>query len=216
MKVKKLVLYSNNLNAQQHFYCDTLNVPINYKDENELSLRVGDTELIFVKRDNATRNYHFAINIPFNQVYDAYVWLKSKTKILPFNEDEVVNFSSWNAESIYFYDMNKNILELIARKNLGVVSNNKFDGKSFLNISEVGLPVWHLKPTVEYLKLNFDLEIFDGDCENFCAVGDEEGMFIVIDAKEKKWMPNDDDAYPHEFIVDFENNGMDYNLNFEE
>jgi catechol-2,3-dioxygenase len=216
MKVKKLILYNSNLNSQKHFYCDTLNVPLNYQNENELSLKIGDTELIFIERKDKARNYHFAINIPFNQVSEAYQWLKTKTKILPFNDSEIVDFKSWNTESIYFYDMNNNIVELIARKNLGIVSNNKFDGKSFLNISEVGLPVYHIKATIEYLKLNFDLEVFDCDYEKFCAVGDEEGMFIVIDARVKKWIPNNDDAYPHEFIVEFENNEMVYNLDFEQ
>lgn len=216
MKVKKLNLFTNNLTSQKHFYCDTLSIPLNYESETEISLKIGDSELIFTHTDNKQRNYHFAINIPFNQVSDAYDWLKSKTKILPFHDNEIVNFKNWNAESIYFYDMNNNIVELIARKNLGIVSNNKFDGKNFLNISEVGLPVYHIKATIEYLKLNFDLPVFDCDYERFCAVGDEEGMFIVIDSKEKKWIPNDDDAYPHEFIVEFENNGMFYNLNFEQ
>jgi catechol 2,3-dioxygenase-like lactoylglutathione lyase family enzyme len=216
MKVKKLILYSNNLNAQKHFYCDTLGIPINYEDTNEFSVKIGETELVFIQKDNEDRNYHFAINIPFNKVTEAYEWLKTKTRILPFDDNEIVDFKNWNAEAMYFYDKSRNIIELIARRNLGVVSNNKFDSRSFLNICEVGLPVFHSQATIEYLKINFDLPEYDCKSDVFCAIGDEEGMFIVIDSNEKKWIPNFDDAYPHEFIVEFENNGMDYNLNFSE
>jgi hypothetical protein len=53
------------------------------------------------------------------------------------------------------------------------------------------------------------IPIFDGDFSSFCAVGNDEGLFILINKNEKKWFPTNDVAYTSDVIVK-----GDYNFAF--
>ena len=54
------------------------------------------------------------------------------------------------------------------------------------------------------------IQIYDGDFSRFCAVGNEEGLFIIIDKNKKKWYPTMDAAFTSDFIIK-----GDYNFAFE-
>ena len=46
---------------------------------------------------------------------------------------------------------------------------------------------------------NFQQPIYDGTLQRFAAIGDEEGLFIIVNHN-KKWMPTNDLAQ----LIDFE------------
>ncbi len=62
----------------------------------------------------------------------------------------------------------------------------------------------------------FGLEIFDGDFDRFCAIGDETGLFIVINYEKKNWFPTMEPAQPYPFRVLFKNQeGEEYEIKYD-
>ncbi len=208
MKIKELTLFTQNLKAQINFYSKVLEFELINCDELSCSFKTGNSILKFVVQENS-KPYHFAFNIPSNKENEALAWLKKKVQLLPFEENELVNFESWNAKALYFYDPDKNIVEFIARKNLSINSNSVFSSKSVLNISEIGLGSANIKETVGILNSIKPIKKYSGDFERFCALGDEEGLFILANPMLKKWFPTGDKIE----MADFKING-DFNFEF--
>ena len=213
MKVKKLNIYTSNLNKQIDFYSNTIGLKLIEQTESEVKFQIGNSILKLVANDNSYP-YHFAINIPANKETEALNWLKSRVTILKDGESEIQDFEFWNAKAIYFYDIDKNIVELIARKNLRNNIQEKFSINSLLEISEIGIPVSDIKATYKTLNELTNIEMYDGGFEKFCAIGDETGLFICIDKNSKGWFPTGDKAYASEFKIRFEENKAEYVLEF--
>ena len=144
-----------------------------------VTFQVGNSRLKFVQNEKF-QPYHFAINIPCNQENEALKWLQERVEILKDGNNEIQDFDFWNAKAIYFYDIDKNIVELIARKNLLNQSTKMFTTNALLEISEIGVPVNNIESTYNNLKEIVGLKIFDGGFERFCAIGDENGLFIGL------------------------------------
>lgn len=216
MKIKELKLYSNHLKEQKEFYISLFKLDLVNESASSFTVKVGETLLSFTKSDD-NPYYHFAINIPSNQIEAALQWLKQRVEILPFENEEIVDFVNWNAKSIYFYDADKNIIEFIARRNLNINSHHSFSGKSLLHISEIGLPTNDVPKVFNKLNKDYALEKFDCDLKRFCAVGDENGLFIVVNYNLKKWLPTWDEALPFPFEINFSNSrGKTYNWRIED
>ncbi len=207
MIFKEITIYTSRLESQKEFYCQKLGLRLTAENTSSFSVATGTSILNFCYRKFATA-YHIAINIPSNKDMEAWDWLKSKVDLLQDEGNSLVNFPKWNATSLYFYDPDLNIIELICRKNLNSNSNKLFNERDFLHISEIGMPVQNIEPVYNMLNSQLDLEIFDGDSERFCAIGEETGLFIVINKKFKKWFPTNDTAYSSDFeaIVETANN----------
>jgi catechol-2,3-dioxygenase len=210
MKIKQLILYTAQLEEQTAFYKKTLGIPMLEESFNHSSFQIGSTVLSFYFREISTP-YHFAFNIPCNQEKEAMAWLKQKGIELLRNDEheEMIDFKDWNAKSMYFYDLDKNIVELIARKNQPTQTNAIFRGQSLLCISEIGVPVDKIEKAYNDLNQIKRLNIYDGSLELFCAAGDEDGLFIIIDKAKKKWFPTDDIAHSSYFRMEGE-----YNIEF--
>jgi len=213
MKIKSLTLYTRNLEKQIDFYGNTLGLKQVSQAEGQASFQVGKSILNLVQRDQATP-YHFAINIPGNQVNEALTWLKQRVVILKYGTDEIQDFSNWNAKAIYFYDKDQNIVELIARKNLEYGQQENFSAYSLLEISEIGMPVDDIKTAYEALQEKATFEIFDGGFDRFCAIGDEYGLFICINKHLKDWFPTGDKAHSSAFEIQFEQKDQAFQLAF--
>jgi len=191
MKINELIIFTNNLDQQIDFYSTILELPVVNSTPESTSLKIGDSILTLQYRRNAVP-YHFAFNIPSNLENKALYWLKERVDILSFDEKEIIDFSNWNAKAIYFYDLDKNIVEFIARKNLNINSDSKFSFKSVLSISEIGLVSNQIHKTFQKLNELASIEVFSGDFNRFCAVGDDNGLFILVNNKLKKWFPTGD------------------------
>lgn len=209
MIIEELKLYTNNLNSQLEFYEGIMEFNIQKNGDSEFSVILPSGKLTFKQTTEKIAPYHFAFNIPSNKETEALAWLKQRLSVLPFDGRELVNFESWNAKAIYFNDNDGNILEFIARKNLKLNADEYFSSNSVLSISEIGLVTTNLPDTFEKLNAIQPIEIYSGVLERFCAVGDENGLFILVNPLLKKWFPKDDDVY----LTDFRIFG-DYNFEY--
>ncbi|MDC9723901.1 MAG: VOC family protein [Urechidicola sp.] len=200
MKIEELILFTQNLKAQIDFYSKVLEFEMIDCNESSCSFNTGSSMLTFkVKEDS--KPYHFAFNIPSNKEKEALHWLKERVTLIPFEEDEIIDFESWNAKALYFYDSDMNIVEFIARKSLNINSSNAFSFKSILNISEMALASTNIKETVAVLNSIKPIKKYSGDYNRFCALGDEEGLFILANPLLKKWFPTDDEIEVSDFII---------------
>ena len=214
MQIKELKIYSTKIKDQADFYSEVLGLNVIKRSHENIFLKIGKSILNIEFRPKTTP-YHFAINIPANKENEALEWLKSKIEILTDANNEIQDFDSWNARAIYFYDKDKNIVELIARKNLNNSSDQKFDTKQFLEISEIGLPTLDIQKVFTQLTRLTGIEIFDGEFERFCAIGDENGLFIGINKSIKNWFPTNDKAISSEFIIKLIEKGNEYQIEYE-
>ena len=215
MKINELVIFTSQLEKQLHFYTQQLELPLLEQTSNLFKVAVGQTLLVF-KQYSHTFHYHFAVNIPSNQDMEALVWLQDRVDVLSDHGSQLIDFKNWNAKSMYFYDADQNIVEFISRRNLGVENKDPFNYRGLLGISEIGVPVNDIRSTYEDLQELSEFKIFDGDFKRFCAVGDETGLFIIIDKNKKKWFPTNEVAHSANFELKFENRGQELELEFQD
>ena len=191
MKILHLELQARDLQAQADFYSNVLELPINFSAA-KLEARAGETNLVFVKaQPDFDGAYHFAFNIPENQIQHAKEWVLARTELLlDENKQDVFDFSNWNAHSIYFKDTAGNVLEFIARHDLKNTVEGKFEGSQILNVSEIGLPSNDVMGLANELCAKLELSVFrQQPNENFTPVGDDNGLFI-LPIKNRIWFPN--------------------------
>ena len=213
LKIKELIIKTINFKDQIHFYEKLIGLKLIELNKFQASFQIGQSTLKLIESENFYP-YHIAINIPCNKENEALAWLKKRVNVLKADGNEIQDFNYWNAKAIYFYDLDKNIIEFISRKNLKNESNENFNSKSLLEISEIGMPVNDIKSTYTSLNKRMKIKKFDGGFERFCAIGDEEGLFICINKNLKDWFPTGDKAHSSEFDIKFEENGNEFNLSF--
>lgn len=213
MKIEKLEIATADIGKQLHFYRDLLGLEIRDQKERSFEIVMGFSILKF-RHDKKFTPYHIAIHIPDKQEGIALTWLKSRVSILKNNLDEIVDFSAWGAKSVYFYDEDKNIMEFIARGNFNKPFSDVFLEKSLLGIAEIGLATNNIEEKYNFLQKNCGLEVFDGNFEKFCAIGDHQGLIITINKKLKDWFPSGDEAFSSDFRIGFSHKGSNYDLDF--
>ncbi len=215
MDILQLKLFTSNLNAQRQFYSETLGLTLTSTSETHFSLSIGLTTLTFEENTNSTP-YHFAINIPSNKLNEALNWLKKRINVLSYEGVEIHRFEDWNANAIYFYDADKNIVEFIGRHNLKDESADAFSPSLLRRVSEIGVAVDDLKVIYETIKQNLDLPIYDGSLERFCAIGDENGLFICLNKTVKKtWFPTQDIPRASDFKISVRHSNKSCTFAFE-
>lgn len=193
MKIKELEILSNNIEDTSAFYSCILGLTLVNRDERSLIFQSGSTLLRFVESDVAEAMYHFAFNIPCNKIEEAAEFMSSRTDLLNLPNDSVIaDFTAWNAKAIYFYDNNRNIVELIARQDLNNASDKPFGGESILCISEIGISASYPVQLAKNIHDELDVPYFEksqgGD--EFVAMGDDEGLFIIVKTG-RHWYPTD-------------------------
>jgi catechol-2,3-dioxygenase len=213
MQIKKLKIYTANLAAQSQFYAEILGLEKLGSTKKTVSFKMGKSVLEFESAPISTP-YHYAINIPSNQEMEALKWLKDRVGILKDGSNEIHDFVAWNAKAMYFYDPDQNIVEFIARKNLDNNSETAFDQNALLEISEIGLPTDDIEKEFNLLNKNLGLEIYSGDFDRFCAIGDENGLFICVNKKIKDWFPTNDKAYSSNFEMIMGHNEKAYEIEY--
>lgn len=213
MKIERLEIKSADVKEQLKFYRDLLGLEIkNYKEES-FEVELGYSMLKLVQDKDATP-YHIAIHIPDRQEEIALEWIKERVPVLKNNNDEIIDFSNWNAKSLYFYDADKNIMEFISRRSFHKPQSAIFSEESLLGIAEVGLATGDIKEKYEFLKRECHLEIFDGSFDKFCAIGDDKGLLITIDKNEKDWFPTKDKAFTSDFELEFRHKDQKHTIDF--
>ncbi|MGH1386230.1 VOC family protein [Kordia sp.] len=208
MKINELTLFTTNLEAQQEFYTQVLEMPLVAASAGTFTIKVGASSLTFVKSE---RIYpaHFAIAISPNKIQQALEWTQQRTEILLCEGETVADFSNWNAEALYFYDIDGNIVEFISRKDTNNVSTDPFSTTDILSVCEIGIVSTHIETIYNQLNAMRPIAIYDGGFERFCAVGTSEGLFILVNNIKKKWFPTQEEAHPADFYIK-----GDYNFAF--
>jgi catechol-2,3-dioxygenase len=190
MKLFELQLKIGDLVEARHFYHDILNLPVLLETPDVLALQVGSTRLIFERVVGWQGKYHFAFDVPENQINEATAWITGKAKLATLNGQTIFNSShKWNANMVYFYDPAGNILEFIGRHNQPNASTEPFSERSIIAISEIGLVTRDVQQTVKWLGDTLGMSVYDGaGSDSFSAVGDESGLFIVVRSG-RVWYP---------------------------
>lgn len=181
MRFREVVIASPDPAEAVRFYRDRLGL----RAETD-QVVVGESVLRFAD-GIPSAPYHLAFNIPCNQIRDAKAWLEERVPVLG---GEIFDFDFWNAEATYFKDLDGNILELIARHNLGNPTESPFDANGILGICEFRLPVADPPAAIEMLERDLALSVYSGDRDSFTAVGDEHALFIVV-RPGRHWFPTD-------------------------
>ena len=214
MYLHHLQLHTNQLDELHHFYRETLGFHIESAAPQAFSLRAGHSRATF-HLSEASHYYHFAFNIPSFQVSDALDWLEARVIVLSDSDQQVIDFSNWNAKAVYFKDPAGNIVEFIARKNLQIRTKRPFSVASIMGISEIGLPVREVASAYTQLHRQTGIEKYWGDFKRFCATGDEHGLFIIVDEAAKTWYPTDQRARPAPLDLEFSQGGQLYRLQYD-
>lgn len=216
MKISELTIRTNNLSETENFYSTTLGFKMIEKTQKLISFLVGDSTLIF-ENSNQGENpkYHFAFNIPFNKLEESMAWISRKIPMMETDEGYVVHFDNWKAKSIYFYDNNQNILEFICREDLKNSSENEFTTESILNINEVGIvaekPLELADEIIQKAKIDFFSK--GPKREDFVALGDDEGLFVISNP-DRNWFPTKDLAEKQKTKVKILANATEFELEF--
>ena len=200
MKIEFLKLFSSNIQEQFQFYDEVLGLPVKKVSEENFQVKLPQSTLEFQQKENATP-YHVAFHIPAGQEEKALAWLEERVEILRDGDQKIIDFPAWKAKSMYFYDKDKNILEFISRSHLYEPASGEFSSEGILGISEIGLATGDVHEKFNFLNDNFGLTKFTGDYEHFCATGDDEGLFIIINKAQKDWIPVGDKAFSSEFDI---------------
>ena len=208
MKIKEVILFTNNIQKQKQFYKTVLEFEQIEDSSDKISFNAGKSILTFQYKE-IVKPSHLAFNIPSNAIYDALIWLRKRTEVLDCEGEKIADFSNWKAKAIYFYDADNNIMEFIARERIDIESDFAFTPRTILSISEMAIATDEIEAIYNTINNLKSIPIFDGDFTRFCALGNDEGLFILIDKNKKKWYPTMEDAFTSDFIIK-----GDYNFAF--
>lgn len=215
MKIKHLKLDCANLEEQKYFYTKKFKFKVVEESDEEITMKMGDSLLTFSENRLKKSYYHFAFTIPFGAVEKALSWVKNKVEVIPTDDGEIQDFSSWDAKAFYFLDPAGNVVEFIGRRRFNDSDGNTFSESRVLNISEIGLPVFQVTAAYNSIEKATGIRKFDCTNSTFCACGDDEGLFILVDKAEKTWFPTDEPAREYPVEVNFEIDGEEFNLQLE-
>jgi len=213
MYIKEILLNTNDLEQTALFYEERLELKIRYQDHNYISFDAGSSVLSFVKNERILHPvYHFAFNIPPNELRQAMVWLKTRVKLLPVNGNELVDFPRWNAHSMYFHDNNQNVLEWIARHDLKYEIRHSYSGGMVESISEIGLVADDVPLYAAKLSADYQIPVYpkQNPQENFAVLGTEQALLILSETG-RDWFPTDipGKKFPLKLTLGFERGGIE-------
>lgn len=213
MTIHSIKLDTANLMVVRAFYQQTLGLAPLAAAPGEVRFRIGHSDLVFTENSRFTGIYHFAFNIPCNQIREAIAWLTQCgiSLIADGKGETCIDFPDWNAEATYFFDPAENIVEFIARRDLQNESDRPFGPASLLAISEIGIVTkdvmaWNTRMARDFGVLPFSKS---KPGPNFSALGTDSGLFIVV-PEGRKWFLTDISATPGPVEIRFNQKGMEY------
>ena len=189
MQINRVILQTSLLKELTAFYKAGMNLKTEVKNDGEITIKIGSTELVFKQESAADPFYHIAINIPANKIEQGKNWLMARVDLIWIDDykSDIADFVNWHAKSVYFFDPAGNIVELIARFDLANKTEEPFSDTQFLSISEVGLVMdgdEFDKSVTQHLE-QYQLPYFPKQppLPQFRLSGDDEGLFIVVPEK---------------------------------
>ena len=213
MEIKKLTLFSKNINEQEHFYGKILGFPVERISETKLMVNTKENVLLFKKTDN-NFCYHFAFLINTGSLESSMNFLKERSiNLLPYQESEIIYFNS--GRSIYFFDHDGNIAEFIERPTLPYETANDFSIENVIKVNEIGLPVKDTIKMAKYISKDLGISPVNKNdfSETFCWVGDFNGVIIVV-KEGRNWLPTNIPGTSNDFDIIFSEKGVEKNIGF--
>ncbi|WP_145946206.1 VOC family protein [Paenibacillus sp. Y412MC10] len=192
MKIQQLTVNTRNFAEMKQFYAGKLGLPVAEEQSDKVTIQAGGSQLILQKAEALGEKsmYHIAFTIPTNQLGAAKKWAAQRGITLFRDQDgDQFHFGNWNADALYFYDPDENLIEFIAHHSFDNAENEDFTSSQLLRISEIGLPVDEVAAAVEQIQTTLGLSMWSGDGRQFAAMGDAEGLLIVVD-RERPWFPD--------------------------
>lgn len=208
------------LEKMREFYCQSLGLELIAFSEGELTVRAGGTTISFVPATPDQLNspgglidaagiesnepfYHFAFNIPENKIRAARGWQLERTPLVPTPAnlrdpaypDDVRHFANWNAHSVFFFDPAYNIVEYIARHDLGNAAGDaeSFGPSDLLYCSEIGFVVAPDDREEIAGRVAKQIGLSEYPRGNTpWAMGDERGLLLVLGNLGGFWGENTD------------------------
>ena len=191
------LLTATPLEALADFYGGALGMRVEESGADRLTVAAGLTRLTFVTAPPDQRGafYHVAFNVPENKLRLARDWQLERTPLLPpranqidpsYPED-VTWFRGWNAHSVFFWDPAGNLLEHIARHDLANVAPGRFGSKDILYASEIALITDEVPRVAAAAASALGLATYREPSEVFQALGDEQGLVLVIERGRDWW-----------------------------
>ena len=216
MKIDQIQISTKDIQRTKSFYQEVLGLFILENDKNSVTIQAGESILKFVEDPQFNSIYHFAFNIPENQLEEAIEWCQNKVDLILIEDKKVIaHFENWNAHAVYFYDNNGNLLEFIARHDLNNEQVGEFNSASILNISEIGIvnenPFELGKELIEEHGLHFFSK--NNNSEFFSAIGDDNGLLILV-RPNRNWYPTQTPAESNPVKISLENNENLVELHF--
>jgi hypothetical protein len=178
-----------SLTELKKFYTSLIGLSLLSEQADRFTIRAGETTITFIKtNEKETPFYHFAFNIPENKILKAREWQLKRTALSAtpshlVDENypkDVRHFQHWNAHSVFFWDPAGNLVEYIARHDLANSADGEFSSKDLLCASEIAFIVNDTDVIADEIKSSFNLNQYRGGDENFRAIGDENGLLLVI------------------------------------
>ncbi len=207
MKILAITIETNDLDKTTQFYSEILQFDLCYKSELEVHYKIGHSLLKFVKTAHATAIYHYAFNIPSSLLESALNWARQRLEVIKNPTDQLITtFENWNAQAIYFYDNNGNLVEFIARYDRDESSKSaSFDPSKIESISEIGIVTAEpMGLAADWIK-QYGLSYFEKSppTKDFLALGDDEGLLIVV-SPQRNWYPTNIPARQTTTSIEFE------------
>jgi len=185
MEIRQLQLATRSIEDTASFY-ERIGCPVSV-DGGVVHVAVGTTRLVFRRLDDLIGAHHLAFTIPTGSFDAATTWLRGVATVLGADGvDEFEGPPNWNSRSVYFEGPDRQLLELIERRDLGAAS--AAGPARLVSVSEVGLAVPDVLGAVETLR-HHGLESYaNAPGPDFAPVGDVHGLLILV-SPGRRWFP---------------------------
>jgi catechol 2,3-dioxygenase-like lactoylglutathione lyase family enzyme len=200
MRIHRVQFPVPDVSASAAFFRDVLGLPAA-----EGLVRIGWTRLSLVAAAEARpATQHLAITVPGDAAGAAHDWLAERVELLGHDgADQFEASPTWDATSSYLLSADGTVLELIARRRLPHrLGRRSFGPEHLLGISEVGVPVASVATARRQLAAGPGLLPFGGPgSDTFSAVGDDEGLLVLV-TEGRPWYPTEDHlARPARLVI---------------
>jgi len=211
MRIQKLKLYTNKLEAEKEFYVKKIGFEVVNNDSIRFTLKIGWSELTFEK-SKEKHTYHYCFLIPSNKLTQALEWMEKRVPVIAIeNGRKTQRFESWNADSFYFYDASGNIAEFIVRHDLKNADPSEFNIADVLCVNEIGMPTNDIAKLNTQLAHNLGTEFWKGDLYSFGTHGSQVGLFLLPNYNVRTtWFPTTRIIQPEPFRATILNNGKKF------
>ncbi|MGG6231120.1 VOC family protein [Tenacibaculum sp. SDUM215027] len=219
MTINEIEIKTADIKPIKAFYQNVLELPTTQIDNKSICVKIGTSYLKIIEDSkNLLPAYHLAFNIPKNKLQEAINWSINKVKFVKKeNKVLITNFETWNANSVYFFDIEGNILEYIARHDLDNATTEQFNSSQILNISEFGIVKDQPDVYGKHLIDTYGLHLFEKNhnSETFTAIGDDNGLLVIVKAN-RNWYPTETPAKSSSANIKLSNVGIEINLKITE